>query len=480
MTLCPPMGTVMVPLKPFEPASAIWYPVTQGAGEFFCKRASGQLQIKMTVTARQMQEVERGNVCHFKYNRIRIGLSWNVDDDQEIDLDSSCVAVDKEGNVSLDETVYYGNLTNANLSLMHSGDATSGIQEGDDEVITCELDRIPPNIMALYFILTVATANKTFADVKSAQVRFISTETKVGICRFVPSDLGPNTAMFLVRLSREGPSQWIMTPIEEADSKARDFGSLIPEIKGYTRDLVPGIAINPHERIAVMRKGGAIRVNDYVPGGVLPKWVSFGLAWDVTDGVNIDLDASAIMLDHKLRPLDLVFFKQLVSKDGAVRHSGDEREGDEGGDDEKINLSLPNVHPKVHYIGFVITSYSGQELDDVSKAKCHLFDPKTRVEIAQYSMSKNAALDKKTALVMGCLYRDGSDWNLRIISEPAQGRTVHDNVDELQNFLKNNPAQSPSEHPEAEIIINEMPAVVPHNEDEVVVIPTAELRAYAA
>jgi hypothetical protein len=31
-------------------------------------------------------------------------------------------------------------------------------------------------------------------------------------------------------------------------------------MKGYSRDLVPGIVIDPQERIAVMRKGGAIRV----------------------------------------------------------------------------------------------------------------------------------------------------------------------------------------------------------------------------
>jgi len=35
---------------------------------------------------------------------------------------------------------------------------------------------------------------------------------------------------------------------------------LVPEIKGYSRDLVPGIAINPKERVAIMRKGGAIRL----------------------------------------------------------------------------------------------------------------------------------------------------------------------------------------------------------------------------
>jgi hypothetical protein len=41
---------------------------------------------------------------------------------------------------------------------------------------------------------------------------------------------------------------------------ARDFGSLIPEIKAYSRDIVPGIIINPKERVAIMRKGAVIRL----------------------------------------------------------------------------------------------------------------------------------------------------------------------------------------------------------------------------
>ena len=48
-----------------------------------------------------------------------------------------------------------------------------------------------------------------------------------------------------------------------------------------------------------------------------------GLAWDVTNGVNIDLDASAIMLGPKLDLRDLVFFGKLRSSDGSIRHGGE-------------------------------------------------------------------------------------------------------------------------------------------------------------
>ena len=56
----------------------------------------------------------------------------------------------------------------------------------------------------------------------------------------------------------------------------------------------------------------------------------------------------------------LLCASQLRSSDGSIVHGGDEREGDEKGDDEKIILYLDRVHPAVAYIGFVINSYSGQ------------------------------------------------------------------------------------------------------------------------
>lgn len=43
---------------------------------------------------------------------------------------------------------------------------------------------------------------------------------------------------------------------------------------------------------------------------------------------------------------------------------GDEREGDEKGDDESIHIDLGLVHESVSYIGIVVNSYSGQELND--------------------------------------------------------------------------------------------------------------------
>jgi tellurium resistance protein TerZ len=240
--------------------------------------------------------------------------------------------------------------------------------------------------------------------------------------------------------------------------------------------LLPSIRIDPTEIIAIMRKNGVIRLRDFCPGHVVPEKVSFGLAWDITNNKSIDLDASAICLDENLQKIDLVYFRHLSSNDGAIVHSGDERHGASAGDDETINILLCAADPRVKFIGFVVNSYSGEELDDIARASCHLYDTATRRDIARYALSNSHELDKHTALVMGCLLRVGSEWQLHIISEAAQGRTVHDNVDELQNFLRLHPIPPPLvvEESEEEIDLS-MPAVVSHDEDEIVVVPASEL-----
>lgn len=162
--------------------------------------------------------------------------------------------------------------------------------------------------------------------------------------------------------------------------------------------------------------------------------------------------------------VDTIFFSKLVSNDGAIRHGGDEREGDEIGDDEKIFLDLERVNHEIKYIAFVINSFSGQELDDVSKTSCHLFDSVTKVDLARYNLTNNGDLDGYTGLVVGCLYRsqeNGSQWSLRIISEAAQGRLAKDLADEVQRFLLVHP-ECPvfNAPPEPEIVLNAMPEEV--------------------
>jgi stress response protein SCP2 len=288
---------------------------------------------------------------------------------------------------------------------------------------------------------------------------------------------------------------------------------LIPHLKSYSRDIIPTIRIDPNEKVALMRKDGVIRISDYYcppphqsldkadgggnhNHGRVPSMVTFGLAWDVTNGRNIDLDASAICLDADLNEVETVSFRKLQSTNGSILHGGDEREGDAIGDDEKIHFKLKAIDPKVKYIGIVINSYSGQELDDIAAASCHLFDSSTGRDIARYALTNASELDKRTGLIMACLFRgtDGGtssvvcgsttevEWYLRIMSFPCNGLVASALVDDFQLLLAQNPPKSPpviiveDEDEECEIDLS-MPMRVQHNEDEeIVVLPFEDLK----
>lgn len=528
-----PMGTVRIPLPAVRRNTdrTEWYEIPPDSAP----QARGGLQIRLKTTLRRSHVLVRGNTFELSNNNsccssqrrnqvIQLGLSWDglpqpiqpqpqqptsptsrgktfskqpshdsfvsgfmkPKATRHVDLDASCVAIAHNGQVIMPDTVHYGNLTNSNQSVIHSGDEQTGVLSGDDESITLHLAKIPSHVLAMYIVLTVATPNTTLKDVQSTRVRVMditpssSDRSQVGekhtLCTFTPSnhaDSGDATAMFMLRISRDPngapkpgalSKKWLLTPIQDTHSTARHFGCLLPRIKAYSRDLVPSLEVNPTERVAILKKGGQIRLQDYCGPKLLPQRVTFGLSWDVDDGQAIDLDVSAICLDAHLNLVDTVWWKQLHSKDYNIVHLGDEREGDCLGDDELIDLYLPNMdamgdHCPVHYIGFVINSYSGQKLNDVDRASCHLFDPETNLELATYALTDAKALEGVTALLVGCLYRAKhnnttttpssgdtareGEWCLKVISEAQQGRTVKSNVEGFREYLRGNPLQPP-------------------------------------
>ena len=86
-----------------------------------------------------------------------------------------------------------------------------------------------------------------------------------------------------------------------------------------------------------LAKGGAVSLAKQAPGLTT---VRVGLGWDVSQGGAVfDLDAVAFLLQDQGGQLrvrsdqDFIFYNNLASFDGAVRHSGDNRTGAGEGDD---------------------------------------------------------------------------------------------------------------------------------------------------
>lgn len=164
--------------------------------------------------------------------------------------------------------------------------------------------------------------------------------------------------------------------------------------------------------------------------------IRLGLGWDSAvpakrgffggaKTVEIDLDASALLFDANKQPLDLVFFNNLKSKDGSVKHAGDNLTGAGDGDDESITVELGSVSPAVAHIVFVITSYSQQTFDMVENAFCRVIDESVPAspEVAKYQLTESG---RHTAMIMAKLSRGADGWNFQAIGTPANGKTAHD------------------------------------------------------
>jgi tellurium resistance protein TerZ len=167
-------------------------------------------------------------------------------------------------------------------------------------------------------------------------------------------------------------------------------------------------------------------------GGALSR-VTMGLGWDVAKSGGflgfgaksqpIDLDASVVMFDEANRPVDVVWFRQLKSRDGSITHTGDNRTGAGDGDDEQIVVDLRTVPADVKSLVFTVNSFTGQNFSTVQNAFCRIFDTNSGKEIARYDLSVQGS---HTAQIMAKLYRHNGEWKMHAIGENATGRTFDD------------------------------------------------------
>ncbi|WP_116026855.1 TerD family protein [Thermomonospora umbrina] len=165
------------------------------------------------------------------------------------------------------------------------------------------------------------------------------------------------------------------------------------------------------------------------PGGGALTRVRMGLGWDAvakkglfgrTRTQSIDLDASCLLFDASGNLVDAVWFRQLRSKDGSVRHTGDNLTGAGDGDDESIEVDLTRLPGNVAQLVFTVNSFTGQDFSQIENAFCRLVDETGGRELARYDLSGSGS---HTAQIMAKVARDGRGWSMTAIGATATGRT---------------------------------------------------------
>lgn len=199
-----------------------------------------------------------------------------------------------------------------------------------------------------------------------------------------------------------------------------------------------------------LRKASGATLTDFCVGvnwGGIESRGFLGLTKKVQE---VDLDLSAALLDtngalcdHIYSPLykPEVLAKcglppgKLVAANGALKHTGDDRAGDSGGDDgldnEIITVNLNQVPASVAQIFFFLNSCGKEDFSVIPYAKIRMFEgtpTKVKEVFASYNVAAEPQYVGKRALILGRLYRRGSEWKFAAMGEPTEdvfvGQTV--------------------------------------------------------
>ncbi len=174
-----------------------------------------------------------------------------------------------------------------------------------------------------------------------------------------------------------------------------------------------------------LKKGQKIDLTKTNPG--LKKCL-LGLGWDVKkfSGPDFDLDASVFLLgaNGKVRKDgDFIFYNNLVSDEGCVVHTGDNRTGDGDGDDEVIQVTLSTIPADVEKIAFTVTIHDAEVLNQnfgqVCNAYVRLVDEDTGQELIRYDLGEDFSTE--TAAVFAELYRHNGEWKFNAVGSGFEG-----------------------------------------------------------
>jgi tellurium resistance protein TerZ len=182
--------------------------------------------------------------------------------------------------------------------------------------------------------------------------------------------------------------------------------------------------------------------------GAIEKKTMFGLSKTTID---VDLDLSCVLIDdknnvtdHLYSPLYRVEILQkfglpkgkLLTSDGAMKHTGDDLEGDKGGDDgldnEIITVDLTRLNSNVTQIFFFLNNAGAEDFSQIPYAKIRMYEgTPTMVKsvFADYNVAAESQYVGKRSIIMGKLYKRNNEWKFSAIGDPTDdsflGQTIH-------------------------------------------------------
>lgn len=159
------------------------------------------------------------------------------------------------------------------------------------------------------------------------------------------------------------------------------------------------------------------------------KKLMIGVGWDSnafgSDVVDVDISLFLLDMDNMTRiNEDFVFYNNMETMEGAIRHEGDNRTGAGDGDDETILIDLHGVTFDIHRIVFVYSIYRGEEKDQslskIRNAYIRIVNTDNDHEMLRFELDEHFKGKDETGAIVGSLNREGPKWHFTPLMELEQ------------------------------------------------------------
>ena len=386
-------------------------------------------KLKKLNTVNERSTFVPGQWFEINVNEINVGLGWDFSKRDTFDLDASVTGFDERNEPV--ESIYFRQLDGLDRSVHHFGDNLTGVGDGDDEVISIILNKVPARVISLAVTVNSYKSN-SLIKAKSAFIRLFETHSKREIGKFILNKTKDCIGLLLGLLERNKQTGgWffrVMCDPIEGNVITNSYKSLKVLLNGYLESFNSEMFNNkprhplPDEEL-------------FTP----ETWINIdtarvhvGLGWDILPGNVYDLDASIISFDSQVNELEVIYHKNTRSKDGNIIHLGDNRTGIGEGDDEVLTINLRNLPQNVASLAVIVNSFKGNSMVGLRSAFIRLFDDDK--PIGCHVLGEGT---ETVGLLLGYFRRDvvNKSWLFQVMIYPLPGTQAPESIPQLKTIL---------------------------------------------
>lgn len=144
----------------------------------------------------------------------------------------------------------------------------------------------------------------------------------------------------------------------------------------------------------------------------------------------VDLDAVCLVMDKTNNLIELVWYKNLRTRDDSIQHLGDSMTGTDRGDlaeqngltdQESMLIELNQLAASVETLLFCVCSHGGHDFRNIKHAHFRMMNARTGDELVRFDLSQHG---KNTGLMLARLARNADlGWSLQALGEPVDAQT---------------------------------------------------------